>query len=119
MSQKTFRIIFWLLIISFIVISSIPNSALNRTVQADSFTFRLDYVLHFIAYLVIGVLAALAYKPNWKVFLLLIVFAMAEEGHQYWIPHRTMNPVDFMFDVLGLVVAMTGFYVKKYIRKQI
>jgi VanZ family protein len=103
LTTKTHRLIFWLLIISLIVVSSLPiGGELNRTIELNKFDFRLDYLLHFIAYFIIGIAAALAYKPNWKVLLLLIIFAMAEEGHQYWIPNRTFNPMDLMYDMIGL-----------------
>jgi len=111
------RFIFWLLILSFIVVSSIPiGGKLNRTVSLSEFDFRLDYLLHFIAYFIIGIAAALAYKPNWKVLLLLIIFAMAEEGHQYWIPNRTFNPMDLMYDMIGLLSGIGLVYFVK--RKQ-
>lgn len=86
---------------------------LNRTIHADQFEFRLDYLLHFTAYFVIGIAASLAYKPTWKVLLLLIVFAMVEEGHQYWIPSRTVNPIDFMCDMIGLFSGIGLIYLRK------
>jgi len=113
-STKTYRLLFWLLILSFIVVSSIPiGGKFNRTISLDEFDFRLDYLLHFIAYFVIGISAALAYRPNWKVLLLLIIFAIAEEGHQYWIPSRTLNPVDFMYDMIGLFSGIGLIYLRK------
>jgi VanZ family protein len=112
-STKHCRFIFWLLIIGLLLVSSIPNGTLNRTIRTDQFDFRLDYLLHFIAYFVIGISAALAYNPNWKVLLLLILFAMAEEGHQYWIPNRTVNPMDFMYDMIGLFSGVGLIYLRK------
>jgi VanZ family protein len=113
-STKHYRLIFWLLIISLIVVSSLPiGGELNRTIELNKFDFRLDYVLHFIAYFVIGISAALAYNPNWKVLILLIIFAMAEEGHQYWIPNRTFNPMDLMYDMIGLFSGIGLIYLRK------
>ena len=110
MSQKNLRLIFWIVLVLFLVVSSLPDERINRTVHTVDLAYRLDYLLHFIAYLFIGTLAALAYKPNIRLLLWLVLFAVLEEGHQYWIPHRTMNPVDFMYDVLGITVGLTGVF---------
>ena len=113
MPQKILRLIFWSTLVLFLVVSSIPDDTVNQALQSEELDFRLDYVLHFIAYLIIGSLAAMAYKPNIRLFLLLVLFAVAEEGHQYWIPGRSMNPVDFLYDVLGITVGLTGIYLFK------
>lgn len=112
---KLLRIIFWLMLVAFLIVSSIPNDTISRTVDTDFVDFRLDYLLHFVAYAFIAIMACIAYQPNWKVFLLLVLFAMAEEGHQYWVPSRTLNPIDFFFDVVGLLsgTAIVYFFRKK------
>ena len=116
MPQKILRLIFWIVLLLFLVVSSIPDDRINRSVQLVELSFRLDYLLHFIAYLIIGSLAALAYRSNIRLYFLLILFAVLEEGHQYWIPHRTMNHVDFMYDVLGITVGLTGIFLFKWLR---
>lgn len=35
-----------------------------------------------------------------------IAYACVEEGHQYFIPGRTLNPMDFFFDVCGLLIGL-------------
>ncbi len=114
---KALRIFFWLMLVAFVVVSSIPNDSLNRTVDTDFIDFRLDYLLHFVAYAFIATIACVAYQPNWKVLLLLVLFAIAEEGHQYWIPSRTLNPIDFFFDVAGLMSGTAAVYYFKKKRK--
>ncbi len=103
------------MLVAFLIVSSIPNDTISRTVDTDFVDFRLDYLLHFVAYAFIAIMACIAYQPNWKVFLLLVLFAMAEEGHQYWVPSRTLNPIDFFFDVVGLLsgTAIVYFFRKK------
>lgn len=108
--QRLFRFLFWGVILVLMAVSSIPGSAVNKTLQTHYMGIRLDYLLHFGAYAVIGVLGGLAYRIHFKLVLLLLLFAAVEEGHQYWIPARTFNPVDYLFDVLGIVVGLGVVY---------
>ena len=104
--QRLFRFLFWGVILVLMAVSSIPGAVVNKTLHTNYLGVRLDYLLHFGAYFVIGVLGGLAYRINPRLVLLLLVFAAVEEGHQYWIPARTFNPVDYLFDVLGLVLGL-------------
>lgn len=88
------------------IVSSIPNDTVNTTIHTNFTDFRLDYLLHFIAYAFIGGMAAMAYEIKLRMVFLLLLFAAVEEGHQYWIPSRTFNPIDYLFDVLGLVAGL-------------
>ena len=94
-------------------ISSIPDVPVNTRVEPEGLSFRLDYLLHFVAYTVIAFLFGKAYYPSLMGFLLLARFALLEEGHQLLIPGRTYNPMDLGFDLLGLAVVAAAFWITK------
>jgi VanZ family protein len=100
-------------LVGLMVVSSIPDVPVNTKIETQALSFRLDYLLHFIAYTVIAFLFGKAYYPSLMGFVLLARFALLEEGHQLLIPGRTFNPVDLGFDLLGIgVVAIIWWLVK-------
>ena len=88
--------------------------------------FRLDYLLHTIVFLPWMFLPYLAKRKKirptnkkrelssdpsilkaWPLALWLllgIIFAVAAEGIQYWLPYRGFNPMDMIFNVLGILI---------------
>lgn len=83
----------------------------------------LNYVAHFTEYLVFASLIAIAFtggrlKP-WQVALLALVIASAyaasDEFHQYFIPGRISDPMDWLTDTAGatLGVILTTLTLKK------
>ena len=100
------KYLFWLTLLGLWVVSSIPDVPVNTRVEQGQLNIRLDYLLHLLAYATIGLLYSLVWKPGWKGILLLLAFSIAEEGHQYWIPGRTLNPVDWIWDITGLLLAI-------------
>jgi VanZ family protein len=106
---KTYRIVFWLGITGLFVLSSVPDLQPNQAINNEDTTIRLDYMLHFIAYFIIGMFYMKSYPLSFKGVLLIIGYAVIEEVHQYWIPGRTLNPVDLLFDLAGLAAAILIF----------
>jgi VanZ family protein len=109
--RRKSRITFWGLIIALLVVSSVPSGSLSYTQTVPVLQLRFDYLLHFGVYFLIGGIGAMAYRHNWKYVLFLVLFMLMEEGHQYWIPHRTFNPTDLLSDFLG---AASGILAVKY-----
>ena len=101
-----YRIIFFSALTGLLVISSIPDITANMPADNEGSGFRFDYLFHFLAYAGITFLYTRAYRPTWYGLLMIIAFAALEELHQYWIPGRTVNPVDFGFDVAGLAMVV-------------
>jgi len=99
-----YRTAFWTAIVLLFVASSVPDIATKNLPvdQNDQINFRFDYLYHAIAYGIIGFLYVNAYQVKITGILLLAGYAAIEEAHQYWIPGRTLNPVDFGFDLAGL-----------------
>jgi len=107
-----FKSLFWIWMIILVALSSIPNIPTQKVNVWDE-PFRLDYLEHF---LVFGGLMSLyvAWKTDKKGSLkrkehalslgLLILYAAVNESIQIWIPGRTFNPLDMLYNILGLTV---------------
>ncbi|MBD3234894.1 MAG: hypothetical protein GF315_14315 [candidate division Zixibacteria bacterium] len=74
-----------------------------------------DKVMHVGAYFVFGIFwykAFAAIKTNmripviWIVFVYGMIFAAIDEFHQYFVPNREMEFLDFAADVLGIALAI-------------
>jgi VanZ family protein len=72
----------------------------------------LNVIAHFGEYLVLAVLLALAFNsPNralWKTALMALVlaslYAVSDEIHQYFVPGRFSDPLDWVTDTLGALI---------------
>ena len=114
--EKLFRYLFWFWFILIITLSSIPFfSAPKVEIKQFHFEIRLDYIFHFIIYLIFSIIFFL-----WKIkgikqrkfhlltvmIMLSIVLAVFDEFHQKLIPGRTFNPIDLVYNCACL---FTGF----------
>ncbi len=63
-----------------------------------------DKLVHFLEYLVLGVLLILVFR-NRKVLLWGALFAVIDELHQFFIPGRECGPADLAMNLIGLVVS--------------
>lgn len=83
----------------------------------------LNYIAHFCEYAVFAVLIAIALtggklKP-WQVAIIALAiasaYAVSDEIHQYFIPGRVADPMDWLTDTLGatLGVIITTLVLKK------
>jgi VanZ family protein len=111
--QNYLKILFWLALIALFILSSIPELPVQTTAESSDTSFRFDYLFHFLAYAALGVLYVMAYTPTLKGFFLIMIYAAAEEAHQFFIPGRTLNPVDWGFDVAGLFLVLLIWIVLK------
>jgi len=85
---------------------------------------HLDKLLHFIAYAILGVLFFRAFrnqrfKENINMVIMLSIissslYGMSDEIHQYFVPSRNADIMDFFADVAG---SICGVYVFKFIKK--
>jgi len=97
--------------IAFMVINSIitfPSQAI--------FLWRYDKYIHFFEFLILGFLILNIFKPIYNIynsiyaFLLLLLFALIDEGIQFYIPGRIPDIYDLMFDVIGGIVGIIISY---------
>ena len=105
------RTLFWICFVTIILLNIIPNNNLTA-LSSDDFNFRIDYMLHLIAYMSLSVLFML-----WRIeiflnkkyayillFLVLgVIFSFVTELVQKYIPGRTFNPIDFYYNVVGIL----------------
>jgi len=104
-------LMFIILIIAVITVSSIPSVPTLKIKTAHS-SIRLDYLIHFCEYGALTFLALLwrvekDFRVNFRKFLfitaLLMLFAIADEFHQKFIPGRTFNVKDIVSNVAGVI----------------
>jgi VanZ family protein len=76
----------------------------------------LNYIAHFGEYLILAVPITLALHSQkralWKSALIALliasVYAVSDEFHQYFVPGRDCNPIDWAVDTLGALVGAIG-----------
>lgn len=107
--QKYFTLFFvvWFCVILFL--SVIPDNSPD-SIKINIYEFRLDYLKHFLVYLPLG-FTLLSIKGKSSVFLTLVGLFVASvpECIQYFLPHRTFNPIDLFSNALGFVFGLWLF----------
>jgi len=100
----------------------------NRSFDVSSASFNGNY-FHPIEYMTLGFLTCLAWHPvlasksTLSLFLAVmlsgILFGIADEVHQHFIPGRTMSIGDLCLDVLGLMAGFGIFLLFQWTRKTV
>jgi len=113
LQKRLFGFLFWIWGVVIVVLSSLPNIPTQKLNVWDE-PFRLDYLEHFgvfailVAFFVVwksDALCSFDKKKYLGVLALLVIFAIVDETHQLWIEGRTFNPLDMMYNVLGILTA--------------
>ncbi|MBC8342783.1 MAG: VanZ family protein [Bacteroidetes bacterium] len=107
-NQTLYKYLFWCWLILILGVSSIPSlPVLEKEVIG---LVRTDYFIHFVEYFILAMLFVLwkkntSFKPISLVLIWLIgtAIAFADEIHQLWIPDRTFNPADLLFNSFGIL----------------
>ncbi len=98
---KAYRLLF---LISFLFISF---SAFSPS-DTDESIANLDKLMHFSAFFILSLLLDLSSKSDLmvnKIFLsFLVTYAGLIEIIQYFLPYRSAEILDFIFDLLGILV---------------
>ena len=98
---KAYRLLF---LISFLFISF---SAFSPS-DTDESIANLDKLMHFSAFFILSLLLDLSLKSDLmvnKIFLsFLVTYAGLIEIIQYFLPYRSAEILDFIFDLLGILV---------------
>lgn len=101
--------ILWMLFIW--LLSSLPSQKLPSYQ-----IIGLGKVAHFGVYFVWGILANIwFYKRDfsadkcWRICMLMLILAAADESHQYFVPGRDLSIWDFVANTLGLLAAFALF----------
>lgn len=101
------------------IISTIPNLPQPDTSSTHGLSLRYDYLFHFSAYFVLGLLIViwqidrnLKFSDRRYLLILLagVIFGLVDETHQLLIPGRSFNPVDFYLNGIGFVAGFLFTY---------
>ncbi len=67
-----------------------------------------DLIEHAAAYFVLGILARKAFPeaPGWVIILFVALYGCSDEIHQYFVPGRTCDILDFAADATGGTIAV-------------
>jgi len=106
--------LFWYWLIILLVINVIPlGNDINKIIHKPVFKFRLDYLIHFISFLIFIPLYFIDEKRDYPLFskkpvlkYLLIVggSAVLFECIQYILPYRTFNPMDLISNLTSAII---------------
>jgi len=119
--QKTmkvfYKILFWLWLITILVLIYYPRLP-KPDIGIKKEMFRPDYIGHLAAYAILMLLYFLwrsdkSYRLPWKHILLAglagIVFGVLTEISQIPVPYRTFNPIDIVYNVVGILLGVGIF----------
>lgn len=115
------RVIFFTYLLAIIVVAVFPFSAagVGAMNQVYVLSFRLDHLLHLLAFVPLYPLGVWLFSPQqWQnsLYLLLIslFIAATAEYIQYFIAYRAYNPADLISNLAGVLLgAIIIFMVKK------
>jgi len=105
-----FRILFWITLFVISIASIVPQFFPQNVKIIQNFSFRLDYVLHFISYFFLAAFFTIwRYSNPIKLILIILVlffgFIVSSifEMIQYFLPNRTFNPYDMLSNFSGFI----------------
>ena len=107
----------------FYILFMIINSMLTFPGQA-AFLWKYDKYIHFLEFLILGFLILNIFKPIYDIYKnvyalsLLLVFALIDEGIQFYIPGRIRDLYDLMYDIFGGCVGIVICYLYSYIKNK-
>ncbi len=118
-----FHLPFWVIAVSVFTASSIPGDKLPETAFLLS-----DKLIHLLMYFVFFMSAAwmfmnqekfLLFKKHYLISGLAVTafYGLTDEIHQYFVPNRSCDFYDFVFDVLGGITGLIVMYFIFYKRK--
>jgi VanZ family protein len=114
-------LIYLLTVFTLCVIPDVPTPKVDRGGEI----LRLDYLIHFVLFLVGGFLFfhwKQATKIKIRFFVLVFLgwlYAGLCEAVQLYVPGRTYNPIDLFYNILGLSVGfLFAFFILKIKKKQ-
>ncbi|MEJ5165533.1 MAG: VanZ family protein [Thermoanaerobaculia bacterium] len=74
---------------------------------------NIDKLIHFIEYFILGLLLSLIQLPLKILISLGIIYGGLDEIHQSFVSGRDCSLFDFLFDSLGVSIALLGVWLWK------
>jgi VanZ family protein len=111
--ERLYKVLFYFLCISLLVSSLIKfGGALNKTkIGIGELKFRLDHVLHAIAYFIFSMyyitghyFGLKLFKKRNHLFFFLLLFGVGflAEAIQIWVPYRSFTLLDLLSNLVGI-----------------
>jgi VanZ family protein len=108
-----YKILFWIWFIFILLVSVLPTIPETK-VDIGITIFRIDYLEHLVAYFFLGFFFIMWHKGNPAIniktliiYLLAgIAYASLTECIQLFIRGRTFNPVDLIYNCIGIVLGL-------------
>ncbi len=63
-------------------------------------------LLHFVLYFFYGLTLFALFKEPYRTYLAGVLFAASDEIHQYFVPGRSCDPLDFLTDAVALATVI-------------
>jgi VanZ family protein len=112
--ERLYKILFYTLCLVLLVSSVIKfGGALNKTkIGIGELKFRLDHVLHAIAYFTFSMyyitgqyFGLKLFKKRNRLFFFLLLFSVGflAEALQIWVPYRSFTLLDLLSNLVGIV----------------
>jgi VanZ family protein len=109
--KLTYRIGFIVYVLALIGFYFCPSTGIT-SVEVNSNTYRVDYLLHGFAFFVLPIVAFLANGDRrrpylWWIFVgFSFILAIAIEFIQQLVPERAFNPKDTLSNIIGLLIGV-------------
>ncbi len=108
MRRKISYLVLFLLYSVFIfLLSATPGKDIPSTVTPYSSLF------HFVLYFGYTISVFLLFEDYYYTFLFVSLYAASDELHQYFVPGRSCDPIDWLVDVIAAIVALVIIIVVK------
>lgn len=118
MSKPSIQNVFYLYLLTALILHVIPTGSAISFNEFEIGDLRLDYLLHtlvFLPWMPLIRLRSIQDKRNLSlkksvIWLIAgILFAALCENVQIWIPYRSFNPLDLLFNISGILLGLLFF----------
>lgn len=97
-------------IVSVVLLNVLPLRLAESLNEMHFLEFRADYLTHLLIFLPWSLFQFLFFRKRKIIwFFIGLVFAVAIESVQYYLPHRSFNPYDLLFNITGLCLSYLIF----------
>lgn len=118
------RIIFFTYLLTITIVAVFPFSAANlgATNQVYVMSFRLDHLLHVLAFIPLYPLVIWLFRPQTRYqslvsFLICMLIAASAEYIQYFLNYRAYNPVDLISNLTGALLGFLAISLKRKLQR--
>ncbi|NLJ82029.1 MAG: VanZ family protein [Bacteroidales bacterium] len=95
-------VLFVLYVVTVLLLNVLPLGIAEKLNKINLWEFRADYLVHLLIFLPWSLFQFLFFRKRKIVwFFIGLVFAVSIEFVQYYLPYRSFNPYDLLFNVMG------------------